>query len=169
MDLKKVIFVMILVCAALLPCAAHCGDVVGSDELVRQLSQPKKSLTRGFVVGKAAPRPSATIYIYFATNSADITGEASLQQLDELGQALTSKELAGARVEIGGHTDSVGAEAYNMTLSQRRADAVAAYLDRKYGVRDVVATGYGESEPVTSNDTEEGRAKNRRVVITRIN
>jgi outer membrane protein OmpA-like peptidoglycan-associated protein len=69
-------------------------------------------------------------------------------------------------VEVGGHTDSVGSEAYNQGLSERRADAVRDYLMSK-GVKAsrLTARGYGESRPVASNDTEEGRAENRRVEL----
>ena len=68
------------------------------------------------------------------------------------------------KVEIDGHTDSVGSEAYNMRLSQARARAVVEYLV-KHGInRDrLVAKGFGEGKPVAPNTTPEGRAKNRRV------
>lgn len=67
--------------------------------------------------------------------------------------------------EIAGHTDSQGAADYNRDLSQRRAEAVANRLISVHGVSEdrVYATGYGESEPVASNDTAAGRADNRRV------
>ena len=67
-------------------------------------------------------------------------------------------------VEIAGHTDSKGSEEYNQGLSKRRANTVRDYLTGK-GVRAsrLSAKGYGESRPVASNDTEEGRAENRRV------
>jgi OOP family OmpA-OmpF porin len=67
-------------------------------------------------------------------------------------------------VEIAGHTDSMGSEEYNQGLSERRAASVKDYLTSK-GVKatHLTAKGYGESRPVASNDTEEGRAENRRV------
>ena len=68
------------------------------------------------------------------------------------------------RVMIEGNTDSVGSDAYNQKLSERRANSVKTYLTNKGinpGVLDSV--GYGESRPVATNDTAEGRAKNRRV------
>ena len=66
--------------------------------------------------------------------------------------------------ELEGHTDSIGSEEYNQGLSERRADAVRDYLTSK-GVRAsrLTSRGYGESRPIASNDTEEGRAENRRV------
>ena len=69
-------------------------------------------------------------------------------------------------IDIYGHTDSVGADAYNQTLSENRARAVADYLSMQ-GVNKVrMATlGYGETQPIADNGTESGRAANRRVEI----
>lgn len=67
-------------------------------------------------------------------------------------------------VELAGHTDSVGAEEYNRQLSQKRAESVRNYLiDLGVSPDQLTATGYGESDPVRSNETEEGRERNRRV------
>ena len=78
------------------------------------------------------------------------------------------KEKGYSSVTIVGHTDSVGSEAYNQDLSQRRADAVADYLSAGADVpREVfTTTGMGESQPVATNETEEGRQLNRRVEVT---
>lgn len=71
------------------------------------------------------------------------------------------------QVKIVGHTDSTGAEAYNQTLSQRRAIAVKNYLlDQRIPASTMATLGMGESSPVAGNDTREGRAQNRRVEIT---
>jgi OmpA-OmpF porin, OOP family len=71
------------------------------------------------------------------------------------------------KVEVQGHTDSIGSEKYNMGLSKRRANAVRNYLIKKGGVAAdrLTAVGYGESMPIASNKTKEGRAKNRRVEL----
>ncbi|MFG6178816.1 OmpA family protein [Halomonas sp. THAF12] len=70
------------------------------------------------------------------------------------------------RVRIEGHTDSMGPEGYNKDLSQRRADSVADYLASQGVDRNRMRTiGYGESQPVASNDTDAGRAQNRRVEL----
>lgn len=67
---------------------------------------------------------------------------------------------------LEGHTDSVGAESYNQDLSERRAAAVKAKLSEDYGIpaERIRAVGYGETRPIASNDTDEGRQRNRRVV-----
>ncbi len=69
-------------------------------------------------------------------------------------------------VDIYGHTDSVGDAAYNMSLSQRRADSVSRYLQtRNVLPQRIMTQGMGEDQPIASNDTEQGRSQNRRVEI----
>jgi len=77
------------------------------------------------------------------------------------------KEYDKTLIDIAGHTDSTGSEQYNQQLSERRANTVAQYL-RSKGVLDtrIATVGYGESRPIASNDTPEGRALNRRVELT---
>lgn len=85
----------------------------------------------------------------------------SFKLLDQVAQVL--KDYPNMRVSIEGHTDTVGAEAMNMKLSQARAEEVRAYLVKK-GVAPerLEAIGYGPTKPIASNKTEVGRAKNRR-------
>ena len=75
------------------------------------------------------------------------------------------KARSEAKVVIEGHTDNVGSKASNIKLSQQRADSVKAYLVNRFGVESnrLRAVGYGPDRPVASNDTAEGRQKNRRV------
>lgn len=81
--------------------------------------------------------------------------------------AATLREYNQTIVEIAGHTDSKGTDAYNQALSERRASSVGNYLMAKGLVRDrFITVGAGESRPVASNDTDAGRAQNRRVEIT---
>ena len=81
--------------------------------------------------------------------------------------AATLGEYNQTIVEVAGHTDSKGTDAYNQQLSERRADSVGDYLMSKGLMRDrFIITGAGESRPVASNDTDAGRAQNRRVEIT---
>ena len=85
--------------------------------------------------------------------------------LDRL--ARTMNEYGQTIIEVAGHTDSVGTDSYNQTLSVQRAQAVANYLIARGVNRErIIVTGAGESRPVASNATEAGRAENRRVEIT---
>jgi len=101
--------------------------------------------------------------VNFATASAAID-PASAVVLDVAAEQLRGRP--GLSVVVEGHTDSVGSEAYNQGLSQRRADSVLAYLVRQ-GVPagQLTARGFGMSNPVASNGTAEGRAMNRRVEL----
>ena len=87
---------------------------------------------------------------------------------DIKGLAEFLQRFADIQVDIEGHTDSAGAEAYNQNLSQRRAEAVRDLLINEYGIARgrLGAVGYGESRPVASNNTVAGRAENRRVMAT---
>ncbi len=80
--------------------------------------------------------------------------------------AIVLREYDRTRVEISGHTDSTGAASYNQTLSERRASNVRDYLTAQ-GIAPVrtFARGYGESSPIASNDTAQGRQQNRRVEL----
>jgi outer membrane protein OmpA-like peptidoglycan-associated protein len=85
--------------------------------------------------------------------------------LDRLQRAIL--EFPGSRVTVEGHTDSFGSDATNLRLSQERAQAVRSYLLGNPGLQPslIEATGYGETRPVASNDTREGRARNRRTDV----
>ena len=101
--------------------------------------------------------------VSFATNSATLT-PGSLPVLDAVAEDL--RKYPRLRVELQGHTDSSGADAYNLDLSRRRAESVLNYLVAQ-GVSgtQLEARGFGESEPIADNGTSEGRADNRRVVM----
>jgi outer membrane protein OmpA-like peptidoglycan-associated protein len=102
--------------------------------------------------------------VLFDFNKATLKPEARTQ-LGRVLQAL--KEQPGLRTHVVGHTDSIGSDAYNMGLSQRRAQSVAQYLVQNGVPRQSITTDHrGEREPVASNATDEGRAQNRRVEIT---
>lgn len=80
--------------------------------------------------------------------------------------AETLVEYESSAVDIIGHTDSTGSDAYNDDLSQRRADRVAGFLTQRGVIRErIIAFGEGEAFPIATNDTAEGRAQNRRVEI----
>ena len=103
--------------------------------------------------------------VRFDFNKADIK-EQYYPVLDEVAQVLTEK-VPEAIVVLAGHTDNTGTEKYNDALSVRRAKAVASYLTGKRGISPnrLILKGYGEGAPIATNDTAEGRAKNRRVEI----
>lgn len=102
--------------------------------------------------------------IFFETASADLL-PASDVELDKLVRFMFINPLL--RIEVGGHTDDVGNDAANLKLSDQRANAVRDHLI-EHGVEAsrIVAKGYGESKPVATNGTENGRALNRRTEVT---
>lgn len=102
--------------------------------------------------------------IFFNTASYELL-PTSNAELDKLVKLL--KANATLRIELGGHTDNVGADAANLTLSDQRAKAVRDHVVAKGidGAR-ITAKGYGETKPVATNDTEAGRALNRRTEVT---
>jgi outer membrane protein OmpA-like peptidoglycan-associated protein len=84
--------------------------------------------------------------------------------LDQIAQSL--QQYPNSLVDVYGHTDSTGSEAYNQTLSENRARAVGNYLSmRGVSAARLRTLGLGETQPVDTNDTEAGRARNRRVEI----
>ncbi|MBI2800777.1 MAG: OmpA family protein [Gammaproteobacteria bacterium] len=97
----------------------------------------------------------------FDFNKATLRPEA-IAKLDHAVAVMT--ENPAIKVSVEGHTDSVGSDAYNQKLSERRAQAVVSYLTSKgINAARLTSVGYGESRPVASNDTADGRAHNRRV------
>jgi outer membrane protein OmpA-like peptidoglycan-associated protein len=102
--------------------------------------------------------------ITFQTDSADLRGDF----FDVLNSVtLVLKEYDKTLVEVAGHTDSTGSDEYNKALSERRATSVAQYLSsRGINQQRIMTVGAGESYPVASNDTTEGRQLNRRVELS---
>ncbi len=86
--------------------------------------------------------------------------------LDEVGSFLATNPQISITLE--GHTCNMGSEKYNLNLSQKRAESVKRYMTQKFSIDPsrLTAVGYGESRPIASNDTEEGRQQNRRVMAT---
>jgi len=103
--------------------------------------------------------------VLFDFGKADLHADAR-ESLAKVAGVLLGYPLP-AQLTIEGHTDSVGSDEFNMALSQKRAEAVRDYLIKSgIGPDMIVATrGYGKSRPIASNDTEEGRSRNRRVEI----
>lgn len=112
---------------------------------------------------KLAQPVSFDLTVQFAFNSAEITGVAFQEML---GLLRFLREHPSTSAVIEGHTDSRGEADYNQQLSERRAQAVVEALSNSGIGRDrLTARGYGESKPVASNETEDGRAQNRRVTV----
>lgn len=101
--------------------------------------------------------------INFEVDKADIA-ESYVGEVQKAAKFL--KRYSQVKAEIAGHTDSTASDAYNLKLSQRRADAVRDMLVQRFNIAParLTAVGYGESKPIASNKTPEGRAENRRVV-----
>lgn len=105
---------------------------------------------------------SVTLIIEFDYDKADVKSiyHKDIEKVANILKAYPEKEM-----ELEGHTDNIGSDAYNEKLSKRRAESVKKYLVQKFGIdaSRISTVGYGESMPVATNDTEEGRQKNRRV------
>ena len=101
--------------------------------------------------------------ITFAYDSASVQPQFQ-RTLDQVADTLA--QYNQTYIDVYGHTDSTGSDAYNQDLSERRASSVASYLETR-GVQSarIGTRGYGESQPIASNDTDAGRAANRRVEI----
>jgi outer membrane protein OmpA-like peptidoglycan-associated protein len=104
--------------------------------------------------------------VTFATDSSDLS-PAFFDVLNSVGKVLG--EYNKTVVEVAGHTDSTGSDAYNQSLSERRARSVATYLQGQGVITErIITVGMGESRPVADNTTPDGRQANRRVEITMV-
>lgn len=133
--------------------------------LTAQINNPTYSVRNGLrVTGAGQEQLDAALanrIIEFEPGSAQLTpaGQAVLDQLLPV-----LRQLAGRRFEVIGHTDAMGARSTNIALSQARADSVKAYLVFKgQPEASLGASGVGPDRPLASNDTAEGRARNRRI------
>ncbi len=109
----------------------------------------------------------ADVYsIYFSFNS-DVIREESESTLKEIAEVL--RRHADWKLQVNGHTDGIGTDPYNLDLSKRRAAAVKDALVKRYGIDAgrLGTAGFGKSRPKDTNDTLEGRSRNRRVELVR--
>jgi OOP family OmpA-OmpF porin len=117
-------------------------------------------------VAKAPPPPRKIAELHgpeFDFNKATLHPEGK-RMVD--GAVKVMKDDPAMRVSVEGHTDSIGSDAYNQRLSERRASTVRDYMvEQGVAASRITAAGFGESKPVASNKTEAGRAENRRVDI----
>ena len=109
-------------------------------------------------------RPKLDLNVNFEFRSAELTSEAK-ELLDEVGGALNDNKMLGAKFELNGHTDDIGSDDANMSLSSQRAKVVGEYLkgNHRVGAERLIPKGYGESLPKVENIDDESRAENRRV------
>ena len=113
--------------------------------------------------------PSANLTVNFGSGSADLTPQA-IQVLNELGRALSSKELAGYKFRIEGHTDTVGTPEANRLLSEQRAKAVVAYISSHFGVDGtrLQPVGMGEQDLAVPTPAQTAEPRNRRVLVVNL-
>jgi outer membrane protein OmpA-like peptidoglycan-associated protein len=128
---------------------------VKADDIVAFFAKSAKlGAGRGLCIGtaqecdKTAPKPTGfDMMLNFDLGSANLTSQAR-QNLDEFAKALNSDQLAGARFVVEGYTDARGSDAYNLGLSERRAQAVTSFLfERGVAVDKVSAVGKGKANP----------------------
>jgi outer membrane protein OmpA-like peptidoglycan-associated protein len=134
--------------------------------------QPRVASTKPMAVPATPPpgnAPAVSLTVNFATGSAELTPDA-MRTLDALGQALASKELAAYRFRIEGHTDTVGSRESNRALSERRAEAVVAYITGKFGVEPsrLQAIGMGEEGLAVPTPPQTPEPRNRRVQVVNL-
>lgn len=138
------------------------GNVIGRN-MDKQAKEIKETLPGAEVerVGEGIKVTMKENMVNFGFDSSDLT-PAAKANLDKLAQVL--KNNMDTNINIYGHTDSKGTDAYNLSLSERRAAAVKNYLvSQGVSASRMFTMGVGEKEPVASNDTDAGRAENRRV------
>jgi outer membrane protein OmpA-like peptidoglycan-associated protein len=139
-----------------------------TDKFVDSLrNRPTRSLSldeREKIAAVAETRPRIDMEIKFDFNSANIA-KGAMSDMDNLGKALSDPTLKGSTFALGGHTDGVGGEEYNLDLSSRRADAVKQFLVTKYKLEpgQLITAGYGKTK--LKNGDNPRAAENRRVQI----
>jgi len=152
------------------PTTISVGQViVGVDVIVGKAMENKMVVVKAEDMAKAL-KESGKVDVYginFDTDKTAIKPE-SKPTLEEVARLLKSDPAL--KLEVAGHTDNVGKPDHNLKLSVGRANAVVEALTKRYGISRsrLKPKGYGDTRPVAPNDTEEGRAKNRRVELRKI-
>lgn len=116
-----------------------------------------------------AAAPSLNLTVQFRSGSAELTPEA-VKTLSALGKALSSPDLASYKFRIEGHTDTVGSREANMALSKERAEKVADFLEKNFGVgaNRIEAVGRGEEAPLIPTPDQTNEPRNRRVQVVNL-
>lgn len=122
-----------------------------------------QSLSQGMSTPQEKPK-AVSMQIQFNYNSAELTPD-SKEKLGVVASALSSVELANYKFKIEGHTDSIGSAAYNLKLSQRRAQSVANYISQQYGIKPSRLQTIGKGMDQPANPADPKGPENRRVVI----
>lgn len=137
-----------------------------AEELIDALAQPEPAMrakSMGASKDVAVVPRRVRLDIPFANRSAELT-PAARRQLEELAKALNSPRLAQAKIVLEGHANRTGEAAYNLDLTNRRANAAARFLyDRGVTAARLSAAGFGFERPIPGTDPRDGR--NRRVEI----
>lgn len=142
---------------------------INADDLafIKRVRGQSRSLSlneREQMAAIAPKRPKIDLEINFEYNSAALSPQSE-PQLNNLGRALTSAEMAGSVIMLGGHTDAKGGEDYNQHLSERRAETVKRFLTERYRIpaANLVTAGYGKKG--LKNEADPLAPENRRVEI----
>jgi outer membrane protein OmpA-like peptidoglycan-associated protein len=176
---------------------ARAQSTTSADDIINSLRAPPSGPTRGIRPATTAPEdepppaathaahparhqaavtapdsadgPSVKLVVDFRTGSAELTPGAE-HQLDQLGRALTSPALASFKFRVEGHTDTVGNPEANKTLSARRAEAVATYLEQKFAVdaARLEPVGLGQESLLVPTPDQTPEPRNRRVRIVNV-
>jgi len=139
---------------------------------INQQKEPKKALAATLklqICQKKLVQIMTDRTILFETNQSNIEA-SSFALLGTITNVINAcrDNILNTKIDIRGYTDSRGGEAYNLSLSQSRADAIKDYLVQTGHIEGhlIHATGYGKAQPIASNDTKEGRMRNRRITIS---
>jgi len=141
------------------------GAIIGK-KMDKQAEEIKNEIPNAEVIhqpGEEGIVVNFSSKVLFATAKFDLT-ENSKSTINDLSTILN--KYPDTNLTIQGHTDSKGSDSYNQTLSEKRAGSVANYL-KMQGIAEsrITSVGYGETQPVATNDTDEGRMENRRVAF----
>ena len=132
-------------------------------------AHPTMAATKPGVAAHGDAMPAVNLTVNFASGSAELTPQAT-HSLDALGAALSSDALSAYHFRVEGHTDTVGTPEENRALSERRAQAVVAYIESKFGVAAarLQPVGMGSDKPLVATAAQVSEPRNRRVQIVNL-
>lgn len=140
--------------------------ISGYDLVIISKTAMQQEITANEMLEKLNSGNTLTLYINFETAKSTIKSE-STKIVDEIYTML--KENPTIKISIEGHTDNAGNKTANQTLSQQRAASVKqALIDKGIAANRITATGFGQEKPIADNESEDGKARNRRVEIRKL-